>query len=198
MPSPLVSYSLTLRHRYGYTARRASQRHETSDLLLQCENGSAAGALREERERRRVRRVAEAARGNGATAMTVALAHIGTAFDEAAVIHGFKLRVERIIALPPDHAAAQARYGARAAMLAGCDLDAAIVRAERWSRDERKAFQIASVFGCGTRLSLEVLSELRLILRLMRRKGLKAEFETIRTAMAAAWRAERSNPDCAM
>jgi hypothetical protein len=134
---------------------------ETSDLLLRRENVPAAGSFREQRERRRVGRAAEGARGEGAAAMAVALAHIGAAFDEAAVVHGFKLRVERIIALPPDHAAVAARYGARAAMLAGSNLDEAIVRVERWWRDERKAFQIASVFGCRTRLSLEVLSELR-------------------------------------
>ena len=154
-------------------------------MLLQCENSPAAGSFREERERRRVHRAAEAARGDCATAMAVALAHIGAAFDEAAVVHGFKLRVERIIALPADHAAVQARYGARAAMLAGSNLDEAIVRVERWWRNERKAFQLASVFGCGTRLSLEVLSELRFILRLMRKKSLRAEFETVRATVAA-------------
>jgi hypothetical protein len=158
-------------------------------LLLQGENVPAAGALREQRERRRVRRAVEAARDDGATAMAVALAHIGAAFDEAAVIHGFKLRVERIIALPPDHAAVRARYGARAAMLAGSNLDEAMVRVERWWRNESKAFQIASVFGCGTRLSLEVLSELRLILRLMRRKQMHAEFDAIRVAAASSLRA---------
>jgi hypothetical protein len=45
-----------------------------------------------------------------------------------------------------------------------------------WRRDERKAFQIASALGGGTRLSLEVLRELRLILRFMRRNGMNAEF----------------------
>jgi hypothetical protein len=153
-------------------------------LLHQRENVPAAGSLREHRERRRVRRATDAARGEGATAMAVALAHIGAAFDEAAVIHGFKLRVERTIALGPDHASAQARYAARAAMLAGSNLDEAMVRIERWWRNERKAFQIASVFGCGTRLSLEVLSELRLILRLMRRKQMHGEFERMREAVA--------------
>ena len=47
---------------------------------------------------------------------------------------------------------------------------------ERWWRDERKAFQIASALGGGTRLSLEVLRELRLILRLMRFKRMQAEY----------------------
>ena len=49
-------------------------------------------------------------------------------------------------------------------------------RVERWWRDERKAFQIASALGHGNRLSLEVLRELRLILRLLRYKGMAAEF----------------------
>jgi hypothetical protein len=116
--------------------------------------------------------------------MAVALAHIGAAFDEAAVINEFKLRIERVIALGPDHAAVRARYGARAAMLAGLSLDESTMRVERWRRDEHKAFQIASVFGRGTRLSLEVLSELRVILRLMRKKNMQAEFATIRAKAA--------------
>jgi hypothetical protein len=155
-----------------------------SDLLVQHAEGSAANSLREERERRRVDRAVSATRGERASAMAVALAHIGAAFDEAAVVNGFKLRVERLIALGPDHAAVRARYGARAAMLANLSLDEATARVERWWRDERKAFQIASVFGRGTRLSLEVLNELRLILRWMRRKRMHGEYETIRAALA--------------
>ena len=61
-------------------------------------------------------------------------------------------------------------------MLTGRDLNAAIAAVERWLRDERKAFQIACAFGGGTRLSLEVLCELRLILRLLRRKRMMAEY----------------------
>jgi hypothetical protein len=49
-----------------------------------------------------------------------------------------------------------------------------------WWRDERKAFQIASALGGGSRLSLEILRELRLILRVLRFKRMAAEyFETI-------------------
>ena len=162
-----------------------SRQREASSLLRQPEHVSAASALRQDREGRRVSRAVEAARGDGATAMAVALAHIGAAFDEAAVVHGFKLRIEHFMALPPDDAAVPARFGARAAMLGGCDLDAAIVRVERWWRDQRTAYQLASVFGCGTRLSLEVLSELRLMLRLMRRKQMHAEFERMRETVAA-------------
>jgi hypothetical protein len=67
---------------------------------------------------------------------------------------------------------------ARAQMLSGRGLDAAVVVVERWWRDERKAFQIASAFGCATRLSLEILRELRLILRLMRFKRMEAEYDS--------------------
>jgi len=68
-------------------------------------------------------------------------------------------------------------------MLVGRSLDAAILITERWWRDERKAFQIASAFGCATRLSLEVLRELRLILRLMHFKRMKAEYESVLAAL---------------
>ena len=155
-----------------------------SNLFAQHAKGSAATSLRKERERRRLDRAVSAARGERAPAMAVALAHIGAAFDEAAVINGFKLRVERMIALGPDHAVVRARYGARAAMLADLTFDESIVRVERWWRDERKAFQIASVFGRATRLPLEVLRELRLILRWMRRKRMHAGYETILAAAA--------------
>jgi len=159
-------------------------RSQTGRLLAQRDDDSAAGSRREERQRRRIDRAVKTARGEKAPAMTVALAHIGAAFDEAAVINGFKLRIEQTITLGPNHAAVRARYGARAVMLAHLNLDEAIVRVERWWRDERKAFQIASALGCVTRLSLEVLRELRLILRLMRRKGMRTEFETIRATAA--------------
>ena len=68
----------------------------------------------------------------------------------------------------------------------GRGLDPAIAVVERWWRDERKAFQIASALGCATRLSLEVLSELRLILRLMRCKRMHAEFAEVLAALCGA------------
>ena len=115
--------------------------------------------------------------------MAAALAQIGAAFDEAAAVNTFKIRVERLMRLEPHHPAIRARFGARAEMLSGRSLDAAIVLVERWWRDERRAFQIASAFGCGSRLSLEVLRELRLILRLMRFKRMEAEFSVVLTAL---------------
>jgi hypothetical protein len=108
--------------------------------------------------------------------MTIALAEIGVAFDRAAAVNSFKLRVERLIRLGAEHPMVLARFGARAAPLPGHDLDAAIVTVDGWWREERKALQIASLFGHGNRLSLETLRELRLILRLMRFKHWRAEF----------------------
>jgi hypothetical protein len=148
--------------------------------------------LRQDRDHERVRRAAAAARANGEAAMGVALAQIGTAFDEAAAINAFKIRVEEILRLGRHHPALRARFGVRAGLLSGRDLNEAIVIAERWWRDERKAFQIASALGYGIRLSLEVLRELRLMLRLMRFKRMEMEFYAAinvlrgeRTAVAA-------------
>jgi hypothetical protein len=140
-------------------------------------------AQRRERHIRRVRRAAEAARIEHMPAMAIALAQIDAAFDEAAAVNAFKMRVERLLWLGPDHPAVRARFGARAARLAGRDLATAILIVERWWGDERKAFQIASAFGRTTRLSLDVLSEIRLILRLMRFRGMQAEFKSVLAAL---------------
>jgi hypothetical protein len=136
---------------------------------------------RQERDAERIQRAAEAARVG--LAMAVALAQIDAAFDEAAAINAFKIKVERLMRLGPHHGTVRARVGARAEMLSGRSLDAAVVVVERWWRDERKAFQIASAFGCATRLSLEILRELRLILRLMRFKRMEAEYESVIAAL---------------
>jgi hypothetical protein len=131
----------------------------------------------------RARRAGAAARAQGAGAMDAALAEIGAAFDHASVVNAFKLRVEETLRRGPQHPAVRARFLARAELLRGRGLDAAIVLAERWWRAERKAFQIASAFGRGNRLSLDVLAELRLILRLMRWKRMRGHFSTIVAAL---------------
>jgi len=131
---------------------------------------------RERRDRDRIRRAALAAKGRNAPAMEVALAQIGAGFDQAAIINGFKIRVARYLRLAPDHPTLRARFGTRAASLSGRSLEEAIASIERRWRDERRAFQIASALGCGSRLSVEVLSELRLMLRLMRFKHMEREF----------------------
>jgi len=134
---------------------------------------------REWRDRDRARRAAATA----GSALDAALAGIGAAFDEAAKINALKIRVERQLRLGPLHPAVRARFGARAALLRGRSLDAAIALAERWWRDERRAFVIASALGRGLRLPIEVLQELRLILRLLRFKRMQAQFPAIVAAI---------------
>jgi hypothetical protein len=131
----------------------------------------------------RARQAGAAARARGGSAMDAALAEIGAAFDQAAIANAFKLRVEETWRRGPQHPAVRARFTARATLLHGRDLDAAIVLAERWWRAERKAFQLASAFGRGNSLSLDVLAELRLILRLMRWKRMRGQFPAILAAL---------------
>ena len=115
--------------------------------------------------------------------MAAALAQIGAGFDEAARVNAFKLRVERLLKLGPNHPAVRARFSARAEIVRSRSLDQAIALVERWWREERKALQIASAFGRGNRLSLDILSELRLILRFMRFTRRQAEFPTTVAAL---------------
>jgi hypothetical protein len=136
---------------------------------------------RNERDRDRVRRAAAAVQTG--SAIDAALAQIDAAFDEAAAINAFKLRVERQLRRGPSHPAVRARYAARAELLQGRSLDAAIALVERWWRDERRAFLIASALGRGVRLPLDVLRELRLILRLLRFKRMHAQFPTVVAAV---------------
>jgi hypothetical protein len=112
---------------------------------------------RQERDIERVRRAAAEVPAEQRSAMAIALAQIGAAFDAAAVANAFKIRVEHLLRLGPQHPAV-----------------------------ERRAFQIASVFGCAPRLSLEVLRELRLILRWMRFKRMGAQYSAIIEALGEA------------
>jgi len=83
---------------------------------------------REARERLRLQRAAQAATSVRKSAMDTAVAQIGAAFDEASAVSAFKIRVERLLQLGPRHPAVRARFGARAEMLSGRGLDAAVVR----------------------------------------------------------------------
>jgi hypothetical protein len=141
---------------------------------------------RAERDVERARAAAIAAGAANGSAMDRALAQISAAFGEAAAVNDFKLRIERLFRLGPHHPAVRARFGSRAERSHGADLHLAIGLVERCWRNERKAFQIASAFGYGSRLSLDVLREARLALRLMRFKRMEREF----SAIAAALRGE--------
>jgi len=108
--------------------------------------------------------------------MAAAKIRIAAAFDAAAGNAAFKRKVKWILRQEAGEPLIRARLGRRAALLYGDGLDTAITRVEQWWREERKAFQIASALGSGTRLSLEILRELRLILRFMRRNGMDAAY----------------------
>jgi hypothetical protein len=73
----------------------------------------------------------------------------------------------------------RARYGNRAQDLHLCNIDLAIRRVERWFREERKKQRKEMAEGRGSRLSLEVLAELRLLLRLIRRSKLREHYPAI-------------------
>jgi hypothetical protein len=138
---------------------------------------------RAERDFERARSAAAAARAttNGCVARpahAAALAAIEAAFDQAAVVNDLKIAVERHISRGPEHAAVRARFGARAALLSGSNLEAAVVRIEQWRRDEQRAFAIASAFGRGSRLPLQVLDEFRLLLRWLRFKQMRVTYAT--------------------
>jgi hypothetical protein len=123
---------------------------------------------------------------NDRAALAAALAAIEAAFNQAAVVNDLKIAVERHIHRGPEHPAVRARFAARAGLLRGGSLAAAIVTIERWRRDEQRAFAIASAFGRGSRLPLQVLDELRLLLRWLRFKRLNAEYTTALAALCDA------------
>ena len=142
-------------------------------------------SLRRQRDRDRIRRAGDLAQARGGGALDIALAKIDAAFDRVAAINAFKIRVELLLQTDRHHPALRARFGARAGMLTGRSLDASVLAVERWWRNEQQAFAIASAFGGGHRLSLDVLGELRLILRLMRFKRAEKEFHALVEALSA-------------
>ena len=93
---------------------------------------------------------------------------------------GHRLLKERIrhVLREPDHPAVGIRYG-RGRALHGLTLDAACYLVARQYAEELRQFSVAAAFGYGNRLSLEILRELRLILRWMRCKRMAGSFSTI-------------------
>ena len=103
-------------------------------------------------------------------AMDRALAEIDRAFGFPAV--SFKQRVRRFIRRDAGHPANRARYRARALQLRRCPIERALVMVDAWYARERQAFELATALGGGSRLSTEILREMRLIIRFMRAKRL--------------------------
>lgn len=124
-------------------------------------------------------RAGRCARSDGSGAMEAAKAMIDAAFGEAAVCTDFKARAAAAIAMGAAHPANRMRYRARARMLRGKSLPAAIATVDHWHATERKAFQVASLFGRPPQLPLLILSEARLMLRLFRRKRMADQFPAL-------------------
>jgi hypothetical protein len=121
-----------------------------------------------------------------ATALQEFDALIEAEFGPAAVNREFKNRVRRFIRLGTGHEEVRARYGARLARLRHCGIGRAIRRIEEDFRAERRTFQILHVLGLShDRLSLEVLRELRLLLRFARRSEYRAHYRAIAMLVAS-------------
>lgn len=101
-------------------------------------------------------------------AMQRALDEIGRRFGPWGVNDSLKRQVRRFMRLGVDHPAVKARYGARAAMLRGVHINLAVALVDGLLRGEQIKFAHQSVIGSPSRLSVQVLTELRLILRFMR------------------------------
>lgn len=107
------------------------------------------------------------AREAGGDAMEAALAQIAASFGTAARINSLKLRVERALD-PARWPTFRPRYGFRLGRIAPLSIEAAIAVVETWRREEQKMLAIAMALGGGQFLSIEVLGELRIALRLAR------------------------------
>lgn len=71
------------------------------------------------------------------------------------------------------HLWVRSRYGARARMVRNHTIDAAIFLVEHHLREEKRTFEILRVFGKEVALSLQVLTEVLIILRMLRRSNFR-------------------------
>jgi len=136
-------------------------------------------AARRDRDMQRGRRAQQRALQAGASAMDAAIAAVRTTFDEQHKINALKLTVEWAINRGTGDPLVRARYRKRAQMLHLCNIDKSIGRVERWFRDARHAQQVAMAMGAGSRLEVEILSELKLILRFLRRSSYREHYPAI-------------------
>lgn len=127
----------------------------------------------------RGKQAAAAVRAKGGSAVEAMSAMIDATFDEAGKARSFKIRILDMIRRGTGHAAVRARYGRRAAELRGLHIDAAIFIATMKYFEVRRQHQIGTALGYGNQLSLDVLREIRMLLRLIRRSEFKNDFQGI-------------------
>jgi hypothetical protein len=128
------------------------------------------------RDEHRGQLAARQARDAGAGAVDAAIARINATFGPAWDANYLKLSCESIIRMGADHPAVRARYTGRAEASGAGTLAEAIAVVEVWRAAELRRPK-------PSRLSLQVLAELRLLLRLMRRRGLAWAFPLVMSAL---------------
>jgi hypothetical protein len=123
------------------------------------------------------RRDAEAVHRAGGSALDAALAHVAGTFSPAGRIQDFKARVAAIIAMGQDHPEVETRYASVMANLrrgiTASEMYYWIDKAWRADREARSRTVATWGHTSRPRITAEILAELCLILRLMRRYGPK-------------------------
>lgn len=115
-------------------------------------------------------------------ALQRALDSIEREFSAAAEIDDFKNHVRSLIHDGTGNPALRARYGIRLQDLLGYTIDAACFTVDRWYREhleELKRWRDVPYAPQPPRLTLEILRELRLILRLIRQSKFRDDFQVI-------------------
>jgi hypothetical protein len=145
-------------------------------------------SLRAERDLSRGRRAAAMVRRSGGSAFEAACAHIESTFAPATRHSIYKDRVAAVIASGCGDQQVWTRYRRLAERYAPATLDGAIAVVERlWrAESEARAKAIRAWGYCGRpRLTLMILDELRLMLRLLRRHA-PAHYSALLATILAA------------
>lgn len=134
---------------------------------------------RQLRDEARGQAAARQARAAGADVVTASIAQINATFGRAFDANHLKLACESIIRMGADHPEVRARFAGRARASAASTLADAIAVVDLWRAAELQRPK-------PSRLSLQALAELRLLLRLMRHRGLAWAFPLVMSAVLGA------------
>ena len=105
-------------------------------------------------------------------------------FGQAAVVNDLKIAVERHIRRGPDHLAVRARFAARAGLLTAAASTRPSSRSSAGGGTSSAPLRSRAPSAAAARLPLQVLDELRLLLRWLRFKRLHADYATARAALS--------------
>ena len=118
---------------------------------------------------KRANAAAHECKANGGTALDAMYASMHAGFDRSCEINSLKLSILHAIKLGTGHPLIRARYGERARMLKELPIDTAIWVVDKWYWIERGK----------SALSLNVLREMRVMLRMLRRSSLRDHLPAI-------------------